>query len=564
MADINLYLREHLGSVSENVSVSPNIPEKKLNNAVVAFGYGGGVENVIALYDNTKFGSGKNGLLFTGEQVIYRQLFSSPIAIPFESIQAVEYKERTKGKNLDKVEPYVAIVRKDDTSIEIDDLINCDYLKLAEILQKAISEFNEFKEESQILLIEDMAPELKVAYVKVIVNMAFDSDGVISDKGLAEILMLMTRIKMDTPRSRLALRTYMANKDGLTPTAELIATIDAHIPEGHSKIIHMSLVKDLINTYFSTTDEDIKDISGFPFFNKHRHLFRVSDAEVDVAIDTIRCDRQILKEDISDAQIVKAIKMLSAKAAAVGVPLAAVYLSGSVIGLSAAGITSGLAALGMGGILGMSSMVTGIGVAVLIGVGAYAGVRKLTGVDEQTRFKRRELMLQEVVKQIQSSISMLMQDINYITRSLNEAMANKVKQDEKIRRLQTLLLQLTSAGSVLVDRSEAMQASANKLRCATYLNEGKLRLLTREPTKAKLFDFIRSHYEEREVDEADGSGNNHKFRKLVLKSGYRSEELEKLARAFETIGYFKLGDVLKGTTSDAAAKAKEKLMGLFS
>lgn len=63
---------------------------------------------------------------------------------------------------------------------------------------------------------------------------------------------------------------------------------------------------------------------------------------------------------------------VAAGLAATGIPIAAVAVSGSVFGLSAAGITSGLAALGMG--LGMAS---GLGVAVGIGVGSYFGVRWL-------------------------------------------------------------------------------------------------------------------------------------------------------------------------------------------
>jgi len=63
---------------------------------------------------------------------------------------------------------------------------------------------------------------------------------------------------------------------------------------------------------------------------------------------------------------------VAASLASVGVPIAAVAVSGSVFGLSAAGITSGLAALGLG--LGMAS---GLGVAVGIGVGGYFGVRWL-------------------------------------------------------------------------------------------------------------------------------------------------------------------------------------------
>jgi hypothetical protein len=227
-------------------------------------------------------------------------------------------------------------------------------------------------------------------------------------------------------------------------------------------------------------------------------------------------------------------------------------------------MTSGLATLGMGGMLGMSSMATGIGVAVLIGVGAYVGVRKLTGANELSRFKRRELMLQEVVKLTQSTISMLVQDINFVTLRLNETMAAHGLQDAKIRKLVFLMTQLTGAGAVLADRTETTQASANKLKCAAYLDEAKLKSLTREPTKVELFEVVRSHYEEREVEEEDKEGAKQMVKKLVLKSGYGSRDLEELARTFDVIGYFKVGEVLMGAASDVAEKAKEKLAGLFS
>jgi hypothetical protein len=66
----------------------------------------------------------------------------------------------------------------------------------------------------------------------------------------------------------------------------------------------------------------------------------------------IQQDFKMLREDFSDDALKRSMKELTAKAGAVGVPLAAVYLSGSVIGMSAAGITSGLATLGLGGVLG--------------------------------------------------------------------------------------------------------------------------------------------------------------------------------------------------------------------
>lgn len=560
MASINIYLRENLAAISKkHMSVAPEIPEKKLNNAVAAFAYGGRVANVIGLYDNTLFGSGKDGLFFTGEQLIYRATFSDPVSIPFATIASVEYVELLSGKNNDKSEPCVRIRRQDGPELDLKSLMDCDYKKLATVLQGAISGFDEFNEEKQIVPIEDMTDELKVAYVKVLVNMAYDNDGVIDAKEMAEILLLMTRIDLRTD-SRMILRGYMADNAGLAPMVQLVGIIDGQCPEGQIKSVHISLVKDLINTYLST---DGGDVTQFAFFNKHRELLQVSDAEIDLAIQAIMLDRQFLKENVSDDQIIATFKVLSAKAAAVGTPLAAVYLSGSVIGLSAAGMTSGLATLGMGGMLGMSSMATGIGVVVLIGVGTYAGVRKLTGADELTRFKRRELMLHEVLKLTQSTIGMLIEDVNFITDSLNSAITAHGVQDEKIRRLAGVLKQLTGAGTVLTGRTESVQASTARLKCAGHLDEAKLKSLTRDATKAELFAYIRGFYEERTFEE-EKDGQKHSVTRLALKPGRPNKELEQLARAFEIVGYFKVGDVLKGAASDVAEKAKEKLAGLFS
>jgi len=340
----------------------------------------------------------------------------------------------------------------------------------------------------------------------------------------------------------------------------LLKEIDSHCPQGQIRSLHISLAKDLINLYFSTGGSSLDD---FAFLQNSRALLQITDDEIDLAVAAIRNDHSMLKEDVTDDQIVSALKLLSAKAAAVGTPLAAVYLSGSVIGMSAAGLTSGLATLGMGGLLGLSGMTTGIGVAVLIGVGAYTGVRKLTGADELNRTKRRELMLVEVIKQTQATISLLMQDINHITARLNQALKDQGDQGATIERLMAMMGQMTGAGAVLANKSEVAQSSATKLRCARFLDDTKLRTLTREPTKAELYDFIRSFYEERSFTQ-EKNGESLEVNRLAVKPGFTTKDLESLARAFEAIGYFNVSDVLAGGAADIASKAKGKLTGLFS
>ena len=291
---------------------------------------------------------------------------------------------------------------------------------------------------------------------------------------------------------------------------------------------------------------------NFDFFKENNHLFNVSEEEIELIIDALKLDFKMLNDDFSDDALTKGMKELGAKAGAVGVPLAAVYLSGSVVGMSAAGLTSGLATLGLGGALGFSSMATGIGVAVLLGVGAYKGIKHLTGANELDKTKRRELMLNEVIKQTQSTVSYLMEDINFITIKLNETIVAHGAQDEKVKLLVQKITLLTAAGNTLTQKVEATQSKCFKLKCPAELDHEKLKSLTREATKQQIYTVVMSFYEDKTVEkEEDGKIVSVKI--LGLKENIPTMEMEKLAKIFDAVGYYKAADVIKG-----------KLSGLFS
>lgn len=567
MKSINSYLREQLANISaKNISVAPNISDNKLNNAVKSFGYNGSASNVVGIFDSTLLKNGKDGLLFTGEQLIHRATFAKPVPIKYSEISGVELIEKVKNANSEKTEQSVAIKLKDGTVISIGGLANCDYSKLTEILTAVVTDFEDFKEEDQLTAINNLTEVTKVAYVSVVINLAYENDGKVDDKETAEILLLMTRLDLSSD-SRLSLRMYMVSAENLTPLDELLCRIDSECQSDQLKAIHISLVKDLINLYYSAGNRNIKE---FGFLQTNRSLFNVTDEEIDLAAKAIETDYLMLKDGVTDDQVKAALKLLSSKASAVGVPIAAVYLSGSVVGMSAAGLTSGLATLGMGGLLGLSSMATGIGVVVLIGVGTYAGVRKLTGANEMNQSKRRELMLAEIIKQTQRTISLVIQDINHLTIKLNEMIVKHGTQDEQIKKLVNLMARLAGAGSVLTDKSTSAQASAVKVKCAQFLDEKKLRSLTNEPTKAELFDIVRNCYVEKTIEEAHEDEVHVKI-KLVIKENLSVAELENLAKAFEVIGYSNVTDIVKGSVmermgkfNDEAGKVKDKLSERFS
>lgn len=543
--NVNVYLRESLHGVGKNMHVAPDIPEKKLNNAISAHGFPGSPGAVIAVYDNTIFGSAKEGFLITGERFYFRNNGKQQSAAWSEirSVQSTEIVVDTEKNKKDKI---IRIEKNDDSDIQIKLLLDPIHDRLAEIWEKVIEEGVAHSEEEQSVPVERMPEQLKAAYGKVIVNMAYENDNHVDDAEFAEILLLMTRLGLSS-ESRVELRAYLSDPASIEATEALIEKIDNYAPPGQIKSIHVSLIKDLLHVHLTGDDSTLEN---FEFLKKHRQAFDVTDEQVNLALETIKVDRQLLNEDVTDDQMTVLMKGLATRAASVGIPIAAVYLTGSVVGLSATGITSGLATLGMGGLLGMSGMVTGIGIVVLLGVGTYAGMNKLTGADEIAKSKRRELMLTEVVKQTQKTITDFMEDMNYVIRKLNDLIRQDNEKGDEIIRLSGLLTQLSGAGQLLTDRSESAQGGISRIHCAKKLDKERLAQLTRDATKRDFYDYIADHYE-LHVVEVQGTDDSEPTTKqeYLLKNGLDARTLEDLAEAFEAIGYYKVGSVVSGKLS---------------
>jgi uncharacterized tellurite resistance protein B-like protein len=151
--------------------------------------------------------------------------------------------------------------------------------------------------------------------------------------------------------------------------------------------------------------------------------------------------RRIRERGIDDNHAADAVKAAVSGMTAVGVPIAAVVYSGSVIGLSAAGITSGLAALGLG--LGM---IPGIGVAILIGTVAFVGLNKLLDTGnrrkkEQHRLER-ERKAQLAVENLQQTINHLVERVARLQDDAADTRANKEAiglLNERLAKLQQVL-----------------------------------------------------------------------------------------------------------------------------
>ncbi|MCY4304180.1 MAG: hypothetical protein OXC62_05280 [Aestuariivita sp.] len=571
MGDINIFIRENIAdTISDNLYLSPDIPPKKINNAAKSMAREESIESVIALYDDTLFGSATDGMIFTGEKIIFKCLFEDAVTINYADIKSCDLCRKNEDDK-EVIHNFVDITLKDGEHIKIPKMMHYEVKDLCLLIKKIIQEFDSFQEQKQIVPISEMPEKLKAAYLKIIVNMTFFDDNLIDKYELAEIYSLMTRLNLST-EARREMREYINSISEMESVDKLIEEINTSCPEVNNKATKISLVKDLFFVHMRTNNSNHDE---FGFFENYKHLFNVSDDEIKIIYETIELDLRMLNDDCDYDEFINGVKELAAKSGAIGIPFAALYLSGSFIGLSSFGFSTWLSLGGLSGLLGFSSALPALGVTILIGWGAYSGIKYLTGADSdiEKKNKHRELMLQEVIKQNQQTISYLMEDINYAVDEANQTILKHGIQDKKIKILMQKMKQLTATSVGVNDRNKNCQAKILKLKCPSQLDESLIKQLTREPTKKKYYHPIISCYEKKQINKlsddrkdvvchagcdskdivinkpSDGGRDVETDEAIALKESITLKELETLVLSLDAIGFNNKVNVLQGKLS---------------
>lgn len=430
--DFSNYLQKNVKSIiayqEEKIYFSPNIDKKKLNNARKKYADNVFEDAVIALHDNTVFGKSDDGFIITSNSLYYHEITSSPYMISFKHIKKVELNKDSKKSVVhvhltnNKITLPTAMFKSEETF---------------QFLNKVKSYYDTFNENSieldadRILVLEEMNKKIQILYIKALVNFDIKDNGVLESGPLTEIMSLMTQLHF-TPEMRHEIRSYISEPVG--ELNEAIYEVFRQAPKGNRENITMSLIKDIIRVLRSR-DSKTKAVNS-KLIMYVATTYSMNSSQVQLIEDIIVNDEKLIKGEISDSEFKRVFKDLTAKAGSVGVPIMAIYMSGSVVGLSAAGITSGLATLGLGGLLGFSSMVTGIGVLIIGGVVVYTGIKFVTGGSERKKKSKREKMIQEIVKNHQATINNLIDDIDYFTTKMNELSKNRKENELKLQKLQ--------------------------------------------------------------------------------------------------------------------------------
>lgn len=555
------YIKMNVANVCDKVYVAPEIPEKKLNNAISAIAPNVNPEYVLAIADSTLFGSAKEGIVFTGDSMYLKYALQEKQEYKFENLIKARFELTKEQKSNGKVEEkkHIYLHLNDERIIELSsNMFAIKYENLVDLINGIINEAGEEKEyvtTSQMLPLAAMDNGIKDAYIKIICNFAYSDDEIIDSKEYAEIISLIVRIDY-TSENRLKIRSYMCDNSEIEETESLIRYLNDNVPEGSLDVIRKSLIKDIL--YIYKIKNDINSWKENQFLTSLQAKLKVKDDQFDLIITAIRTDEEILSLRKNDSEIKKSMKDLAAKAGAVGVPLAAIYFSGSVVGMSAAGITSGLATIGMGGLLGFSGMVTGVGVVVLIGVGAYKGIKKITGVGDLENNKQREMMLQAIIKNSQKSLNYLIEDVNEISRLLMKEVKNGLETSKKIEKLSALLSMMSKGAKVTTEKIDYATSESVISHLPKTLDMIRLEELTNEPTKEKLREYILSCYLEQEVDNDEEENKN---TELVLNDKLPLSQLEQLYEIFEAIGYTNIKDAALASAKGAAKSLVKNVFG---
>ena len=216
--------------------------------------------------------------------------------------------------------------------------------------------------------LEEYSENEQIAYLSVLSAVCY-VDKEFGDMEKRQLDVLLAQLKIsDVGKAKIYSSVFNLQREDKLANLEAIQILG-------NKELKYTLISDLC--LFSLVDSKFSD-DEYQYILGIGEVLGITQEQVD-AIKSIQESLYKIKDIPPNSEKYKhLIKDSAAKLAGVGVPVAAIAASGSMFGLSAAGITSGLAALG--GLVGGGMLLGAVIVVPAIALGAAFGVKKLFDV----------------------------------------------------------------------------------------------------------------------------------------------------------------------------------------
>jgi len=216
--------------------------------------------------------------------------------------------------------------------------------------------------------LEEYSENEQIAYLSVLSAVCY-VDKEFGDMEKRQLDVLLAQLKIsDVGKAKIYSSVFNLQREDKLANLEVIQIL------GNTELKY-TLISDLC--LFSLVDSKFSD-DEYQYILGIGEVLGITQEQVD-AIKSIQESLYKIKDIPPNSEKFKhLIKDSAAKLAGVGVPVAAIAASGSMFCLSAAGITSGLAALG--GLVGGGMLLGAVVVVPAIALGAAFGVKKLFDV----------------------------------------------------------------------------------------------------------------------------------------------------------------------------------------
>lgn len=216
--------------------------------------------------------------------------------------------------------------------------------------------------------LEEYSENEQIAYLSVLSAVCY-VDKEFGDMEKRQLDVLLAQLKIsDVGKAKIYSSVFNLQREDKLANLEAIQIL------GNTELKY-TLISDLC--LFSLVDSKFSN-DEYQYILGIGEVLGITQEQVD-AIKSIQESLYKIKDIPPNSEKYKhLIKDSAAKLAGVGVPVAAIAASGSMFGLSAAGITSGLAALG--GLVGGGMLLGAVVVVPAIALGAAFGVKKLFDV----------------------------------------------------------------------------------------------------------------------------------------------------------------------------------------
>lgn len=538
---IKYYLKNTKESV--DLSISPDITEKKLVNAATVIGNGVDTMKVVGLVDTTIFHSGKEGILFLGDRVYFRPPFGDSVCIEYNEIKDVKYEEceHRDSNNKITIEKLLEVHKKAGDLLRFSSTtygFGYPLKLLADILQGILSDVEVIETTDQFLLLKDMGPECVSLYLQIITNYLYEDDGQLDKVEYKELIGLMGRLNVSKELAD-NLRKYR-NGNILIPTEELVREIQNYIPKGSIPTIFQSLLNDILSISKNAPEDWKKD----EIFVRYQRLLSVADSQVEFFVRRLLQDRRIIEEKIDDSTIKKAMSELVAVGTGAGVSLAALAVTGGV----STGIWGGLFTISMASTGGMALGLAAVGG---LGYGAYRGIKYFSGTTEAEKYAIRSTMLQQKIKDLQKSENYLIEDINWTTTQIAELIEKKeeiLDNHEKLLKYIQMAKTFDEGSRMIFEEERLSHINILLSHIPEKLDIDKFdELIKKTQYQVQFKEYVYQCYIKNENEE------------YILQDIDDEECLEKLDQILEIIGYY---DVSKSAAAKTNVLVKKGISGL--